>query len=1058
MGLGPSFFSRSRSVAAVSPEASEPQLDSPDDPEPSRVPAERSKANHTASRAEGSQAKVPDYPDSPTDDADRGDGRLERGNAGNSADPATRRRCPRDVYQASAKAIKKEQASNVENLASFRMKLLDNSTTNVDVDPITGGNNSSETSSSSESTSCGKSSKAGRPRCRRAKCYRSDGQWSRQRRRKELGRANRRRSAPVLLRMGVLNIQSATKEKLPALLFELEDSNLDLVVLCETWFKPGKHIEVPKEYRLIRMDRPDARGGGVAILAKKRLGLKKIRFRQVSQSHPKSKLESLWAHVRIGKRRLVLAAAYRPPRKALDALDADFDELEEYLQDIRIRYPKRPLIICGDLNCDLLKENYLASKEKLSEVKFAYSLSQHVTGQTHSSGSLLDVVLTNTETAVRECTTEDVYGDYKSPHRLVRVVLRLAPTQHKTRSSRPRVQDMLHLPGFRTELKHADWSTVTETETVEEQWEQFLNVLSRVTKSVAATEVEESRSRAAAYRKPHIPTKRLPESSRVHRAAGLTSRRMRERESERDVSAQHGDGMRATPGSASNAEERNEGKTFKLSAISLQDLRSAVFQIQGSETLDVDDLSASVLKAAFGSVGEILLHIVNSSLILAEVPPSWKPFSLRACGARNEQPVLRPRSHIPVMAKVMEIIVHRQLSKYVSDNHLLSNAQHASHRNHSKETALTAISDHILDNTDRGKVSLLGLLNLETGAVQLPRLLEKLDKLGVDTSWFSSYFGGNTERTSDRKTVFEKVPHKMGASHTSPLWSLMCCLFFDGLSDIRRLSDKELKPREVCDSEVFQYVGTTLVIVSGNKQDLDSLGHWMEEQLKAVWAWLGENAIEAKTNSPQMILFGSARNLSTIKQPVSIQFKDCLLQTREEVTILDVAFDKTLNWEAHVMALSANCFNELITLKAQTNHRCERDVETRVERLLLRTMGPISVFGNGTKKTLNRLQKILDFSKKVILSQPPTNDGSAASRLKDWPTAECLVAASTLRLASQVVASGEPRCLANQFVRNQEVRGSTTRQDQQFRLPKPRTNAGRRRFVYRAATAMNQAM
>ena len=40
--------------------------------------------------------------------------------------------------------------------------------------------------------------------------------------------------------------------------------------------------------------------------------------------------------------------------KAAEVLRADFADLETQLQQIFINHPKVPLVICGELNCDML--------------------------------------------------------------------------------------------------------------------------------------------------------------------------------------------------------------------------------------------------------------------------------------------------------------------------------------------------------------------------------------------------------------------------------------------------------------------------------------------------------------------------------------------------------------------------------------------------------------------------------------------------------------------------------------------------------------------------------
>ena len=94
--------------------------------------------------------------------------------------------------------------------------------------------------------------------------------------------------------------------------------------------------------------------------------------------------------------RVVVGAVYRAPRNTSAALTADFDELEAQYQHIIASFPDSPVIICGDLNSNLLADvqSHPACK-KLTQLVAAYSLTQLVTVPTYRTGSLLDVFIVN---------------------------------------------------------------------------------------------------------------------------------------------------------------------------------------------------------------------------------------------------------------------------------------------------------------------------------------------------------------------------------------------------------------------------------------------------------------------------------------------------------------------------------------------------------------------------------------------------------------------------------------------------------------------------------------
>ena len=128
--------------------------------------------------------------------------------------------------------------------------------------------------------------------------------------------------------------------------------------LTETWLKPStpsRLLTLPG-YQLYRADRPDKRGyGGVALVARDGISTTPIRF-STTTTHPNSKLETLWTLVKPDQRRqFIVCTAYRPPRRTVTDLTADFCDLRDQFEHITVNYPRSKVFICGDLNCSLLK-------------------------------------------------------------------------------------------------------------------------------------------------------------------------------------------------------------------------------------------------------------------------------------------------------------------------------------------------------------------------------------------------------------------------------------------------------------------------------------------------------------------------------------------------------------------------------------------------------------------------------------------------------------------------------------------------------------------------------
>ena len=264
-------------------------------------------------------------------------------------------------------------------------------------------------------------------------------------------------AAPCLL-VGALNIQSL-KPKTLELTRELHRHGYDVMLLAETWLKPStptRLITIPG-YSLHRVDRADGRGyGGVAALIK--VGITAVALKVCTDPVVDSKLEVIWMTVKLDNgRKLIVGSLYRPPRHTIAALQADFGDLEIQMQYLTINYPSATIVICGDLNCDMIKAPPDAARSRLEELLSVYSLQQIVTSPTFSSGSLLDVCIVPNSDYVIDCYTEFCHF---SPHKFNRFSIIVQLARIKPVKVMSRCLKRIHLPYFHDDLLLADWCNV----------------------------------------------------------------------------------------------------------------------------------------------------------------------------------------------------------------------------------------------------------------------------------------------------------------------------------------------------------------------------------------------------------------------------------------------------------------------------------------------------------------------------------------------------------------------------------------------------------------------
>ena len=201
---------------------------------------------------------------------------------------------------------------------------------------------------------------------------------------------------------------------------------------------------------------------------------------------------------------------------------------------------------------------------------------------------------------------------------------------------------------------------------------------------------------------------------------------------------------------------------------------------------------------------------------------------------------------------------------------------------------------------------------------------------------------------------------------------------------------------------MVQYADDTQVLVSGKKASLPQLIVSMEQALTSLDVWFHSHGLKVNSSKTELIVFGSRQNCRGMA-PVSIRFRDDVVREGPTVRNLGVLFDKFLTWDSHVSALVQKCYGILIGL-AHVRHQIPPAlIPTLVNALVVSHVRYcLTVFGNGTDKNMQRIQKILNFALRVISGRRKFDHISDVRDELGWPTARQLYELHSLTLLHKI--------------------------------------------------------
>ena len=156
----------------------------------------------------------------------------------------------------------------------------------------------------------------------------------------------------------------------------------------------------------------------------------------------------------------------------------------------------------------------------------------------------------------------------------------------------------------------------------------------------------------------------------------------------------------------------SESRTQNLSGISFSYSNrrkriKALKIVKEKKSTGLDEIPPWLLNDCSSVLSKPIAHIINISLNTSVYPTDWKRskvIPLYKKGQHNKVDNYRPISVIPAVSKIIEKIVHQQLSDYLEDNNLLEDDQYGFRRRRSTEMAATLFIDKIKYKVNDGKM------------------------------------------------------------------------------------------------------------------------------------------------------------------------------------------------------------------------------------------------------------------------------------------------------------------------------------------------------------------
>ena len=149
---------------------------------------------------------------------------------------------------------------------------------------------------------------------------------------------------------------------------------------------------------------------------------------------------------------------------------------------------------------------------------------------------------------------------------------------------------------------------------------------------------------------------------------------------------------------------------FTFAYVSSVFVEKELRNLKRNKSAGADCLPPNLLKGCAREIASPISFIINKSLETSTVPNGWKIakiFPIFKSGKTELVENYRPISVLPVLSKILEKCVHKQMYDYLESNNLLSDCQYGFRKKRSTKLATTLFCDTIRKKLTEAKWSVV---------------------------------------------------------------------------------------------------------------------------------------------------------------------------------------------------------------------------------------------------------------------------------------------------------------------------------------------------------------
>ena len=259
---------------------------------------------------------------------------------------------------------------------------------------------------------------------------------------------------------------------------------------------------------------------------------------------------------------------------------------------------------------------------------------------------------------------------------------------------------------------------------------------------------------------------------------------------------------------------------------------------------------------------------------------------------------------MPTLSKIFERAATNQITKYLEQNNMITNTQHAYRQKHSTQTCLVEVVNYLYKILDKKQIPAVISLDLSKAfdSINHNLLLSKLADLEMSEStikWVKSYLSNRKQITKFQHFTSEEEEITSGIPQGSILGPLMFVCF---TNDFSKSFDASLK--------IMSYADDTQIIVD-DEENIENLKLKIKSAIDNAQKWYRENTMKMNVGKTEILIIDKISTVRKFKMFFQIDGKLVKIKASPVIKVLGIKIDHLLNWNCQINYVKKNSINAI---------------------------------------------------------------------------------------------------------------------------------------------------